>query len=571
MGASYLSISAGCTLLSIGLLHWAEISPYNIISDGIIFNDHHLLELLQGSATTVVLYANLLLNTFILFTLCLKTFFFGELYASEVRKLVERLSDFLYYKASFLLFVIKPTKLQAGIWLSWLIVLCSLKICQGLASDRLERLNTSPFASPLTYFRVYSVLLLVISVDFLWIGLCLVVYRMLGSSFLVLLFFEPLGTAFGIMQGILVYGFQLLEIWMDHSAGDTVNCPLVKHLYMSTAGSLCEWKNMLIRNLGFYLEIMISLMSIAHYVHIWLLQGMAFHLLDAFLFSNIQALIVVVIKRVHGFIRLTYALRSLHALLPDATSDELRAYDDDCAICREPMTKAKTLSCNHLFHLICLRSWLDQSLSENYSCPTCRKPFSLRRTEVEENSSAVDVSINEQSSHHTSTGLHQQNPHNQVLSTSMLPNQAQNSFEHVPWRGSEADYALFRSLSGQGLDGAGPSSRSSVRLGRIQTMMRHLEAVGETYSHAALDTGPWNLWPLYASQVSASGSSVPPVGSLRFPGNTASLHAMTSRANILAMVETVREVLPHVRDDLILEDLLRTNSAERTANNLLRL
>lgn len=39
---------------------------------------------------------------------------------------------------------------------------------QALSRDRLERLNASPSATPWAYFRVYSVLLLVLSVDFLW-------------------------------------------------------------------------------------------------------------------------------------------------------------------------------------------------------------------------------------------------------------------------------------------------------------------------------------------------------------------------------------------------------------------
>ena len=96
-----------------------------------------------------------------------------------------------------------------------------------------------------------------------------------------------------------------------------------------------------------------------------------------------QALLSAIIKRVRGYIKLRMALGALHAALPDATSEELRAYDDECAICRvclpflpffftshktlkkfnelrklqEPMAKAKKLHCSHLFHLACLRSW----------------------------------------------------------------------------------------------------------------------------------------------------------------------------------------------------------------------
>lgn len=39
-------------------------------------------------------------------------------------------------------------------------------------------------------------------------------------------------------------------------------------------------------------------------------------------------------KRVKGFIKLRIALGTLHGALPDATSEELQAYDDECAICR---------------------------------------------------------------------------------------------------------------------------------------------------------------------------------------------------------------------------------------------
>lgn len=41
---------------------------------------------------------------------------------------------------------------------------------QALARDRLEHLNASPSAVPGTYFLVFSVLLVVFSVDLLWYG-----------------------------------------------------------------------------------------------------------------------------------------------------------------------------------------------------------------------------------------------------------------------------------------------------------------------------------------------------------------------------------------------------------------
>lgn len=120
-----------------------------------------------------------------------------------------------------------------------------------------------------------------------------------------------------------------------------------------------------------------------------------------------------------------------------------------------------------------------------------------------------------------------------------------------------------------GFDGAGPSTGGirSVGLGRVQMMMRHLAAVGETYAQTALEDTAWNLWPINnSSQATTSSTSNNPHPStsttVRHRGNHAagggSLIRTAPRvldddlAHLLAMAETVREVLPHVPDELIL-------------------
>lgn len=40
------------------------------------------------------------------------------------------------------------------------------------------------------------------------------------------------------------------------------------------------------------------------------------------------------LNRIKSYIKLKMALRALHGALPDATLEELEAYDDECAICR---------------------------------------------------------------------------------------------------------------------------------------------------------------------------------------------------------------------------------------------
>jgi len=394
-----------------------------------------------------------------------------------------------------------------------------------------------------------------------------------------LLFFEPLSIAFETSQAVVVHGFQLLDIWIHHTAGDSSICERSKLFVMSAAGSLLEWKGVLIRNLGFFLDMMTLLMALGHYVHIWWLHGMAFHLVDIVLFLNIRALLSAIWKRIRGFIRLRIALHALHGALPDATSEEIKTYDDECAICREPMAKAKRLSCNHLFHLACLRSWLDQGLTENYSCPTCRKPLHVGRPEEETNPRAVEVSTDEQLARQISTGLDRHNPPSRTLPSGVFPNQMQNPLEGGAWRGPGLDSGWLNTWSGQGIDGAGPSTGiRPVGLGRVQMVMRQLAAVGETYAQTALEDSAWSLWPVNPSQAGTSASPIPPAGTVRYPGSVGGLHIRTASraandnlANILAMAETVREVLPHVPDELIFQDLQRTNSVTVTVNNLLQM
>ncbi|KAJ6933376.1 E3 ubiquitin protein ligase RIN2-like isoform X1 [Populus alba x Populus x berolinensis] len=584
MGASYLAISAVCTVLSFSVL--TEVSLDILRSDGLIVenltnfeNANHALELLFGSYATIALVVNFVFNVFILLNLCLKTIFFGELYPSEIQKLVERLINYAIYKGTLLPLVIPPTISQIGLWSIWLTVLCSLKMFQALARDRLERLNASPSATPWTYFRAYSVLLLVLSVDFFWIHLCYVIYRSTGSSMFLLLFFEPFSIAFETMQAMLVHGFQLLEIWLHHSTGNSANCQRFKFFDAIRAGSLLEWKGILIRDLGFSLDMAALLMALGHYVHIWWLHGVALHLVDAVLFFNIRALLSAIIKRIKGFIKLRMALDALHAALSDATSEELRAYDDECAICREPMAKAKRLLCSHLFHLACLRSWLDQGLNEIYSCPTCRKPLFVGRPENEANTHTGEVLADEQLAHQINEGFDRQNTPGRALLDGAFPTQIRNSTESSPWRSAGLDSRWLPTWSGQGADGAGPSTAiRSVGLGGVQMMMRHLASVGETYAQTALEDAAWSLWPMSPSQATPSASSTPPAAGGRHPGGTGGLHMRTASnstndfiANILAMAETVREVLPHVPDELILQDLQRTNSATVTVNNLLHM
>ncbi|XP_058796779.1 uncharacterized protein LOC131667404 [Phymastichus coffea] len=56
-----------------------------------------------------------------------------------------------------------------------------------------------------------------------------------------------------------------------------------------------------------------------------------------------------------------------------ASSDEIKKFDDVCAVCLSPMTLARVTPCQHLFHASCLR----QCLKTSDACPICKRELAF--------------------------------------------------------------------------------------------------------------------------------------------------------------------------------------------------
>ncbi|CAN6183386.1 unnamed protein product [Urochloa humidicola] len=557
-----LYVAAASTAASAAALQWWASSLLDG-EDG-AGGDGDWLAAVLRSRVTVALLANLAAHAFLVVILALKTLFFVKLTSLETRKVLEHIINYVIYKGTFLPLVVPPSSQQIILWLTWLVILCSLKMFQSLARERLEQLNASPSATPSKYFRVYSALLLVLSADLIWMKFCVGFCSSCNSKLFWLLFFEPLSIAFDTLQSIMVYGFQLFDIWQRHVMESGADFLDFQKSYKQAAGSFSEWRGKLTRNFGFAIDLISLLMSLGHYSMIFWLRGMAFHLVDAVLLLNLRALIVSFLKRIKTYIKLRNALSSLDGALPDATYDEICAYDDECAICRGPMAQAKKLSCNHLFHLACLRSWLDQGLMEGYSCPTCRRPLTVS-SEGPTRPTTAEVANVQRIAEQLTMGLNQHRaPGNEH------PVEQQNPSDPV-WRGAGLDASWVPPWSSAVMDNPGSSSAvRSVGLTGVQMMMRQLASVTDNYGHA---DGTWNLWPepMAGSSLVPSTSSVPDNASatgLRLRG-TAGTNRNGSLSEVLTMVDRVREVLPHIPDELIIEDLMRTNNINATVNNLL--
>lgn len=83
------------------------------------------------------------------------------------------------------------------------------------------------------------------------------------------------------------------------------------------------------------------------------------------------------IKRVKGFIKLRVALNALQGALPDASTDEILAYNDECAICKVRVFVLLVVFTSKLSdfqemtnYLICRSQWPLQRSSLAIICST---------------------------------------------------------------------------------------------------------------------------------------------------------------------------------------------------------
>ena len=81
------------------------------------------------------------------------------------------------------------------------------------------------------------------------------------------------------------------------------------------------------------------------------------------------------------FINRRYAVHKINSL-PKASPEQLRDFDDVCAICYQELTTARITRCNHYFHSVCLRKWL--YLQD--ACPLCHKTLYNIQSETNKDS-----------------------------------------------------------------------------------------------------------------------------------------------------------------------------------------
>ncbi len=208
-----------------------------------------------------------------------------------------------------------------------------------LCQSRVEYVE-SDNVSRWTHLRLLTLMGSLLVVDVAFVAGC--VYFWKGPSVLILFGFEYTILAVSVLSTLVRYCLHIVD--------------------MSIEGNWPQ-KGSYLFFLEFATEVVRFLSYVVFFTIIFTYYGMPLHIVRDLWMSyvNLKRRLVIFNK----YRKLT---ANMNERFPDASGEELAACEHTCIICRDAMEVGKKLPCAHIFHLDCLRLWLQQQ----QSCPTCR-------------------------------------------------------------------------------------------------------------------------------------------------------------------------------------------------------
>ncbi|KAL4296546.1 hypothetical protein GQ457_12G026870 [Hibiscus cannabinus] len=295
---------------------------------------------LSTSKVSLLLLLNMGLVVMCILWQLAKRVFLGSLREAEV----ERLNEQSWREVMEILFAITIFRQEFSVsFLAMVTALLLIKALHWLAQKRVEYIETTPSVSKLAHVRIVSFLgfLLLLDSLFLYSSIKFLIQTR-QASVSIFFAFEYMILATTTVSTFVKYVFYVSDMLMEG-----------------------QWEKKAVYT--FYLELIRDLLHLSMYLCFFLVifmnYGVPLHLIRELYetFRNFKI-------RVADYLRYRKITSNMNDRFPDATPEELTASDATCIICREEMTSAKKLICGHLFHVHCLRSWLERQ----HTCPTCR-------------------------------------------------------------------------------------------------------------------------------------------------------------------------------------------------------
>ncbi|EFH64562.1 hypothetical protein ARALYDRAFT_315468 [Arabidopsis lyrata subsp. lyrata] len=296
-----------------------------------------------------------------------KIVFLGSLREAEV----ERLNEQAWRELMEILFAITIFRQDFSVgFISLVVTLLLIKGLHWMAQKRVEYIETTPSVTLLSHVRIVSFMVFLLLLDgLLTYSSIRQLIQSRKASMSVFFTFENLMPAFKHKR----YMKHLSKIaeYMGEGrrymilATTTVSIIVKYAFYVTDILKEGQWEGKPVYT--FYLELVRDLLHLSMYLCFFLMifmnYGLPLHLIRELYetFRNFKI-------RVTDYLRYRKITSNMNERFPDATPEELSVNDATCIICREEMTSAKKLVCGHLFHVHCLRSWLERQ----NTCPTCR-------------------------------------------------------------------------------------------------------------------------------------------------------------------------------------------------------
>ncbi|KAG6472858.1 ERAD-associated E3 ubiquitin-protein ligase HRD1-like isoform X1 [Zingiber officinale] len=295
---------------------------------------------LSTSKICFVLLLNMGLVIMCIMWQLVKRLFLGSLREAEA----ERLNEQSWREAMDILFAITIFRQDFSVtFLAMVTALLLIKALHWLAQKRIEYIETTPSVSMLSHVRIVSFMFFLLIVD------CLFLHSSLRSL---------IQTRQASVALFFTFEYTIL-------ATTTVSTFVKYVFYVSDTFMEGQWERKAVYT--FYLELVRDLLHLSLYIvfflAIFVSYGIPLHLIRE-LYETFRSFT----KRVTDYVRYRKITSNMNERFPDATQEELNVTDAICIICREEMITAKKLLCGHLFHIRCLRSWLERQ----HTCPTCR-------------------------------------------------------------------------------------------------------------------------------------------------------------------------------------------------------
>ena len=285
--------------------------------------------------------------------------FLGRLREYEVERVQDRVGQAII--ETLLAMTIFRQNVESFSLVSQFVLLAFVKILHWLGQDRVDFIETTPHVPVLQHVRLMSMLVFLLVVDVVLLHVSLVNTLTHGVSVHLLFAFEYSMQSSLAMAALLKYVFSLVDqgVWHGSWRGRSVAV--------------------------FYVDLTKDLVHLITYTAFFMVvfstYGIPIHLIrDIYwTFRNFQ-------MRVRDFLRYRQISANMENRFPDASEEDLVRADHTCIVCREDMRSGKRLPCHHVFHMECLKSWLERQ----QNCPICRSVITASNT------SASDVAGEEQ-------------------------------------------------------------------------------------------------------------------------------------------------------------------------------